>query len=212
MAGTTARASLGAAWRAGRARRTVPPGEPRDRSLRQSAMNTPDRTAALLISAATGMFGLVVITAPAAYASCAGPPDPSQHAFVGRVVDAESHSRVATVRTTVGETVRVVGTPFPAEDSMTSVDRTYVVGATYEFHPVNGTEPYEDNACTATERLHGADIPAFSPHDGGGGDVETQPESGSDIAAAGAISGLAVVGAGGAALMLRRRRGPLPPS
>lgn len=175
-------------------------------------MNTRDRTAALLMSAATGLFGWVVIAAPAAYASCLGAPEPSRHAFVGRVVDAESDSRVATVRTTVGETVRVVGTPSPAENSMTSVDRTYVVGAAYEFHPLNRTEPYEDNACTATKRLHGADIPAFSPHDDGSGAVVALPESGNDNAAAGALTGVAVAGAGGAALLLRRRRGPVPPS
>ena len=42
---------------------------------------------------------------------------------------------------------------------MSSVDRTYELGATYEFHPTNGEDPYQDNACTATSRLSGKDIP-----------------------------------------------------
>ncbi len=102
-------------------------------------MNTQQRRSALLLSATSGPFGWVVMAAPVAYASCAGPAEPSPYAFVGRVVATESHDRVATILTITGQTVEVLGTPSPAENSLTSVDRTYVVGAWYEFHPINGT-------------------------------------------------------------------------
>ena len=176
--------------------------------------------------AATGLCGWVVVAAPPpAYASCAGPPEPSPQAFVGRVIATESDDRVATVRTTDGETVQVVGTPSPGENSATSVDRTYVVGATYEFHPYKGTEPYEDNICTATERLHGDEIPdelrgdlPASPgsdvpaSDGDGGAAATlkpQPdgdEDNNDIVAAGAIAGAAAAASGAGLWLWRRTR------
>ncbi len=123
---------------------------------------------------------------------------------------------MATVRTVDGQTVKVLGTPAPA--GITSVDRSYAVGATYEFHPVNDAEPYEDNACTATERLSGGDIPTSlrdganagerPPRSEGGTSAEdTLPESDrGDATALGAVAvaGVAVSGAGG--LWMRRRR------
>ncbi len=170
-------------------------------------MSTRQRRSALLLSAATGLFGWVVVAAPPASASCApDTPEPSPHAFVGRVIATESSDRVATVRTADGETVQVIGTPLPeGEISATTVDSTYVVGATYEFHPNDDTDPYED-ICTATERLRGDDIPASLRGVVNGADVRPAPETGRDIAAAGAIAGgVAVVGVGAAAVWLRRR-------
>ncbi len=87
---------------------------------------------------------------------------------------------------------------------MTTVDRTYVVGATYEFHPHNDTEPYEDSSCSATHRVHGEDIPASLRESWI--DAEVQRQRSSDIAAVGVIAGVAVAGAGGAGLWLWRRR------
>lgn len=113
------------------------------------------------LTAAAGLAGsLVVGGATAASASCALPPQPSPDAFIGTVVDTDLDGRQATVETAEGVTVTVVGTPSPDDRSFTSVDRTYEVGATYEFHPVNGADPYQDNACTATHRLRGDAIPA----------------------------------------------------
>jgi hypothetical protein len=63
-----------------------------------------------------------------------------------------SNGRVATVRTDDGRTVLVIGTPDPGAQA-TSVDRTFAVGARYEFHPVNDAPPYQDNACTATHEI-----------------------------------------------------------
>jgi urease beta subunit len=56
------------------------------------------------------------------------------------------------VRTDDGQVVVVRGTP-DAEAAITSVDRTYTVGARYEFHPINEASPFEDNACTGTRQL-----------------------------------------------------------
>ena len=167
-------------------------------------MNAQNRRTALRIWTATGLSGLVVVfAAPAAYASCAGSPEPSLHAFVGRVIATASHDRMATVQTDDGETVQVVGTPFSAENSISSVDRTYVVGATYEFHPVTGTEPFEDNACTATRQVDAVSDSALN--DGRtGANVVVQPETGDNFAVQG-ICGAAAAVAGGAGLWLRRR-------
>jgi len=166
-------------------------------------MNFPPRLTAVLVIASTGLLGAVV-TAPAASASCAFPPSPSEQRFVGQVIDTELDDRVATVRTVSGDTVHVVGTPSPDERSVTSVDRTYVVGATYAFHPRNGTDPYQDDACSATERLYGGDVPAALRNPVTRPDVEPQTDSGNGIAAAG-LAGVAILGAGGTGLWLRRR-------
>ena len=70
-------------------------------------------------------------------------------------------------------------------------------GAASEFHPVNDTDPYKDNACTATKRLHGDDIPASLRNGAVDADTEPDPESDNDIAAAGALAGVAVASAEG---------------
>ncbi len=125
------------------------------------------------------------------------------------------------MRTTDGENVRVVGTPSTEENLATSADRDYVVGATYEFHPVDATDPYQDNACTATERLRGDDIPGSLRGGVTGADVTPEPVSQSndtaaagpvsqsnDTAAAGAVvGGVAVAGVASVVVWLRRRRG-----
>jgi hypothetical protein len=165
-------------------------------------MNTR-RLSALLVTAGTGLLGAVIVAAPPAYASCAHPPRLSEHAFVGQVIATELDDRVATVRTAGGDTVQVVGTPSPADDSITSVDRTYVVGATYEFHPWNNTDAYQDNLCSATERLRGDEVPAVLRHPVMGGEAEAQSASGDGIAAAGLL-GVAVLGLSGAGLWWRR--------
>jgi hypothetical protein len=167
-------------------------------------MTSQHRRSALLITATTGLFGAAVAAAPPAYASCAHPPRPSEHAFVGQVIGTELDNRVATVRTAGGDAVQVVGTPSPEDNSVTSVDRTYVVGATYQFHPLNGAAPYEDNVCSATERLRGSDIPAWSRQVVVDADVAAQSDY--SIATAG-LAGVAVAGTGGTAWWLWRRGG-----
>jgi hypothetical protein len=52
----------------------------------------------------------------------------------------------------------VLGSDADEPNAATSVDRTYRAGAKYEFHPLNDTSPYQDNACTATH-LIGANSP-----------------------------------------------------
>lgn len=103
---------------------------------------------------------LIVGSAQSASASCWSPPAKSPNAFVGTVIHTELDGRKATVETEDGRTVTVVGTPSPQANSVSSIDRHYEAGATYEFHPTNAGDPYEDNACTRTHRLIGEDIPA----------------------------------------------------
>lgn len=101
------------------------------------------------------ILAVLVLVQGTAQASCAREPEPSPHAFTGTVVSVEKGGRVATVRTEDGREVTVVGAGDLNSDAATSVDRRYAVGARYEFHPLNSTSPFQDNACTATRQLSG---------------------------------------------------------
>jgi hypothetical protein len=90
---------------------------------------------------------------PAA-ASCSFPPRESPYRFAGVVLATDDGGRTATVRAEAGRIVTVVGAE-GGTGAFTSVDRTYKVGARYEFHPLNNSDPYRDNACTATRALGG---------------------------------------------------------
>jgi hypothetical protein len=137
----------------------------------------------------------VVLAGSRAEASCAGSPSPSAHRFTGVVISTTLGGRRAAVRTDAGTVVQVHGTPVDIENAMTSVDRAFEVGSRYEFHPQNDASPYTDNACTATRLLSRAAAPTGRrPAADSGGD-------GRFLAA-----GVAVIAAGGA-VALRRRRG-----
>jgi len=145
---------------------------------------------ALLLAAAStivALSGLMLGAAPAA-ASCAGPPSPSPYAFVGVVTETRSDGRLAVVRTEDGRTVEVLGGE-SRSGVATSVDRTYLVGGRYEFHPYAGTSPYRDNACTATRLLQMVEGAA------------TGATPGRDVAAA-AVPGFVLPGAVAAGLVL----------
>jgi len=105
----------------------------------------------------TLLLGLSVMLAfpVPAVASCAAPPMDSPYAFVGTVVEVKKDGRVATVVIDTGDTVVVHGSPELGDHTATSVDRRFALGGRYEFHPINATSPYQDNACTATRQLAG---------------------------------------------------------
>jgi hypothetical protein len=172
--------------------------EPLIDARRQMHMSTGAlcrRVAAMLVAVSAV---LVVITvalgaAPAA-ASCAGPAAGSAHMFTGVVVSTSLQGRVARVQTADG-IVEVRGTPVDSGNAATSVDRTYVVGGRYEFHPTNAASPYADNACTATRLLGTTAVSADADKSGAPGP---------------AAAGLTAAGAAAAALALvwhRRRSG-----
>lgn len=117
----------------------------------------------LLAPLVAAVAASLLLAAPAAHASCAGPPKPSPHAFVGTVIEAEADGRVATVVRDDGARVEVHGSPTPHDGAVTSVDRRFAVGGRYEFHPVNARSPFEDNACTATRQLAGPTPPPPDP-------------------------------------------------
>jgi ABC-type oligopeptide transport system substrate-binding subunit len=106
--------------------------------------------AALALAGAGSTFAIVA--AEPAYASCAGTPPPAKTVFTGTVAATSHGGRQATVHTTDGRTVTVNGTP-DLSAAATSVDRIFEDGATYEFHVLNDSAPYEDNACTATRQI-----------------------------------------------------------
>lgn len=149
----------------------------------------------LIFAALVGITGYP----EAAVASCAEIQVRSANAFTGVVLATRSRGRVATVRTDAGATVEVVGTPSPGS-AATSVDRTYEVGARYEFHPLNGASPYQDNACTATRLLSSTAPSAAGSESAGTGRGWIVPAAG----------GLVLLGAGGALLVARRRRAKVP--
>jgi hypothetical protein len=113
-----------------------------------------------------GLVSAVTLAAaPAANASCAGPPAESVNAFVGTVIDTREEDRIATVITDEGRRVTVLGTSDDSwfVESSSSVDRRYALGGRYEFHPTNASDPYRDNACTATHKIAGPEPQPLEP-------------------------------------------------
>src|SRR5688572_16755802 len=97
------------------------------------------------IVAALFVAAMFVVPAQPAAASCAADGhDRSAHSFIGVVTGLTDDDRVATVRRDDGRIVVVTGAADPA-GVRTSVDRTYLAGQRYEFHPRNGDSPYRDN-------------------------------------------------------------------
>ena len=112
-------------------------------------------TLRLIASGVILSIGILATPSAAVAADCVQTPPPSPHVFTGTVVSVESSGRVATVRTDDGAEVKVIGTP--SETAVTTVDRAYDVGARYEFHPLNATSPFQDNACTRTRKIGAKD-------------------------------------------------------
>lgn len=181
-------------------------------------IHTRPSKAILLVLLAVGLFlSANVLGAPSASASCMMPPLKSADTFVGTVVSVEQQGKIATVRTQDGEMVTVIGGP-GAGSVVSSVDRHYVTGTTYEFHPLNRQDPYRDNACTATHPLGGHQ--AASPTPNGAAEVSPifsrtdnasnappQTDSMSRSLILGGVIGLATLGIA-AGLVAWRRRTP----
>lgn len=155
-----------------------------------------------LLPVAAAFFG----PAPA-QASCIPSPLTSPYYFTGTVtavsnagsiaITVGNAGRTATVHTDDGRTVTVLGSDAAGPNAATSVDRTYQVGVRYEFHPLNATSPYQDNACTATHPIGGS----TSEPGGPGADAGTSLWLGIAVAA------ILLTGTG---LWLRRRRTSRP--
>jgi hypothetical protein len=173
-------------------------------SVARSNLRTDRLLLTVVLTAAAALAA-----APAANASCAEPPAESAHAFVGTVIDTRADDRVAAVITDDGRRVTVLGA---SDDnpygSFSSVDRRYTSGARYEFHPINASDPYRDNACTATHEVTGpgpqplepgSDMPGWLPVDEQAGPVGYVLFFGPLV---GAALGLALLGR----FLWRRRR------
>lgn len=169
---------------------------------RQSVMTTPTRAALLLMIIA----GLATAASPfggaTAHASCMQSPLASPYHFTGTVTTLSNAGRTATARTDDGRTVIVLGSEADEPNAATSVDRTYEVGAKYEFHPLNDTSPYRDNACTATH-LIGASSPGPSGLAAAAGSGTASGEPSTSLWAAMSAAAILLSGAG---LWLLRRR------
>ena len=127
-------------------------------------MTTTLTRPAVRLAGAAGLTAVFLLgTAGVADASCAPPPATSAFAFTGTVLTTSDSDRVAQVRTDTGAEVTVLGTPNPGTSGVTSVDRTFIAGARYEFHPLNEASPYRDNLCTATRQLATTAEPTPTP-------------------------------------------------
>ncbi len=116
-----------------------------------------------VIVSAVVIVGVVAVTPQQALASCAELPDletgfaDADVVFIGIVTELSNNNRTATMQVeqvwkgqALPETVVVHGGP-GGSDAFTSVDRAYELG-TYIVFPVNSTPPFQDNACTLTQR------------------------------------------------------------
>ena len=126
----------------------------------------------LLLAVVVTVVGLSVPT-PAS-ASCVSTPVASPHRFIGTVTQVDNRGRTAVVRTADGRTVTVRGSDAEGA-AATTVDRVYAVGTRYEFHPINDSSPYQDNACTATHPIGRARTDASAVGGRADGDRATQP-------------------------------------
>jgi hypothetical protein len=88
-------------------------------------------------------------------AACPDNAPASAYHFTGSVDRLQHGGQVAFVSVSDGHQVEVDG-----RGSASTGPRTFQVGERYEFHPVNTTNPFRDNACTATHRLRD---PRFAP-------------------------------------------------
>ncbi len=164
-------------------------------------MTAPSRAAILVIIAGLATAASLLGAAPA-QASCMQPPLTSPYHFTGTVTMVSNIGRTATVRTDDGRTVTVLGSDADEPNAATSVDRTYRAGAKYEFHPLNDTSPYQDNACTATH-LIGANSPDPSGPAAAGGNDTASGEPSTSLWLA--ISAAAILLTGTGLWLLRRR-------
>jgi hypothetical protein len=165
----------------------------------------PHRTVVTVISLCVGLIvSALAITSPA-QASCAPQAPPSPHVFTGLVVATRLSDRVATVRLDSGETVEVQGTVVTQENEATSADRSYKVGGRYEFHPLNASSPYSDNACTQTVLLKMESAASVGTSSEQVGAVIGDGWSAQQLVTA----GVAVLGSALGAWLLTRRRSKL---
>ncbi|GMQ98932.1 MAG: hypothetical protein BMS9Abin17_1470 [Acidimicrobiia bacterium] len=125
------------------------------------------RLVSRVVVSALLVVGAVTLVSQPALASCAEIPDletafaDAEVVFIGVVTELSNGNRTAEMQVeevwkgpALPETVTVNGTP-DLSSGATSVDRTYELG-TYIVFPVNSTSPFEDNACTLTQRTSAA--------------------------------------------------------
>lgn len=122
--------------------------------------------ARVLVASVLATAAVALVPQPA-LASCAEQPDletayaNADIVFIGSVVELSNNDRTAVMEVEqvwkgpqLPDIVTVNGGPGDT-DTFTSVDRTFEVG-TYIVFPVNSTPPFEDNACTLTQRTTAA--------------------------------------------------------
>ncbi len=138
-------------------------------------LRTNDRAAVTrLVAVLLVAMTTVIVPGRPASASCVEVPDlesgyeSAEVVFIGRVVELTNLNRTATVELEevwkgpeMPAVVTVNGGP-DEQDVQTSVDRDFELG-TYVFFPLNQSPPFQDNACTLTQRTTSA-LDAIAPN------------------------------------------------
>ncbi len=154
---------------------------------------------------------VVVLAGRPALASCAELPAletafaEADVVFIGVVVELSNRDRTAVMEVEQvwkgpppPDVVTVHGGP-DDPGMITSVDRTFERG-TYVVFPVNSTPPFEDNACTLTQRTTTA-LDVINPFAAEPPEDPTAPEPVATTTAPGASSASTSANAGGAAAL-----------
>lgn len=121
----------------------------------------------IVVVALLAVVGTAVVSPQPAFASCAEIPEletafaDAEVVFIGVVTELSNNDRTVTMQVedvwkgpALPDTVVVNGGPADSS-SFTSVDRTFESG-TYVVFPVNASPPFEDNACTLTQKTSAA--------------------------------------------------------
>ncbi|MDQ1626083.1 MAG: hypothetical protein QOJ49_1581 [Actinomycetota bacterium] len=111
-------------------------------------MKPSGRPILAVLAAPAAVLLLVLLPVRPAAAACPEPASASAYRFTGSVDRVQQHGQVAFVTISDGRQVEVDG-----RASGSAGARTFLVGQSYEFHPVNTSAPFRDNACTATHEL-----------------------------------------------------------
>jgi hypothetical protein len=149
---------------------------------------SPLRIAARALAVALMVLFVLPLTGSASMAvalSCPSSLRESSHRFTGIVTEVSDGGHTATVRTDDGRIVTVLGGD---PKTATPDDRIFDKELRYEFHPLNDTTPYRDNACTATRALGPASTPAVAPVNTRGSAVNTAAGTASSDGASEAAS------------------------
>ncbi len=121
-------------------------------------------SAACSVATPTATPGSASTPSPAPSSTPAQSPSRSRYSFQGSVVALGNGGLDATVVRKDGVVVEVHGGTGRLGATGPD-DRIFVVGAVYQFEPLNSASPYEDSLCTATKVIWSPTVGTFADTD-----------------------------------------------